>query len=312
MPHSARRSGRAFHESAPCHAEAHWAEAFPRPEQGVLTASTRSLPSLLSLLFSLLSLLAACAAPSAPQSAGLPTAATPRTLTVFAASSLLDAFTDLGKAYEAAHPGVTVAFNFDGSASLRAQFEQGAVADVFASANQKEMDTVAAAGLVVSGAAKPFASNVLVVILPADNPGNVQTLADLARPGLRLTLAAEVVPVGSYSRQALEKLNARYGASFKEGVLANVVSDESNVKQIVAKVNLGEADAGIVYATDARAALTLITLAIPAEYNVTARYPMAALSAAPNPTLAADFVAFVLSPAGQTILQKWGFLPVTP
>ncbi len=96
----------------------------------------------------------------------------PRTLTVFAASSLLDAFTDLGKAYEAAHPGVTVAFNFDGSASLRAQFEQGAVADVFASANQKEMDTVAAAGLVVSGAAKPFASNVLVVILPADNPGN--------------------------------------------------------------------------------------------------------------------------------------------
>ncbi len=311
MPHSAKHSGRAFHESPACHAAAHRAEVFPRREQRVLTASIRSLPTLFSLLVSLPSLIVACAAPPAPQTSDFPTAATPRTLTVFAASSLLDAFTDLGKAYEAGHPGVTVAFNFDGSASLRAQLEQGAVADVFASANQKEMDTVTAAGLVAGGAAKPFASNLLVVILPADNPGNVQTLADLARPGLRLTLAAEEVPVGSYSRQVLENLNAQYGASFKEGVLANVVSDESNVKQIVAKVNLGEADAGLVYATDARAAPALQTLAIPAEYNVTARYPMAALSAAPNPALAADFVAFVLSPAGQTVLQKWGFLPVT-
>ncbi len=309
MPHSAKHSGRAFHESPAYDAEVHRAEALPRREQRVLTASTRSLPALFSLL---VSLLAACAAPPAPQTSGSPAAATPRTLTVFAASSLLDAFTDLGKAYGAAHPGVTVALNFDGSASLRAQLEQGAVADVFASANQKEMDTVTAAGLVAGGAAKLFASNLLVVILPADNPGNVQTLADLARPGLGLTLAAEEVPVGGYSRQVLEKLNAQYGASFNEGVLANVVSDESNVKQIVAKVNLGEADAGIVYATDARAAPTLKTLAIPAEYNVTARYPMAALSAAPNPALADDFVAFVLSPSGQTFLQEWGFLPVTP
>jgi molybdate transport system substrate-binding protein len=203
-----------------------------------------------------------------------------------------------------------VAFNFGGSQNLRTQLEQGAVADVFAPASRKEMDAALAAGLVASGAAQVFLTNQLVVILPKDNPAGIETLGDLARPGLKLTLAAEDVPVGGYSREALEKLETQYGAEFKDRVLANVVSHEDNVKQIVAKVRLGEADAGIVYGSDAVAAPELKTLAIPDEFNVTADYPLAVLAQAPHPDLARAFVDYVLSSDGQAILKKWGFTPV--
>ena len=174
-------------------------------------------------------------------------------LTVFAAASLTDAFAEIGQAFEATHPGVNVVFNFGGSQNLRTQLEQGAQADVFASANQKEMDAVAAAGLAAPGAARTFVTNRILVVLPKSNPGAVHTLQDLARPGLKLILADEAVPAGRYARQVLDGLNATYGASFRDDVLANVVSNEDNVKQVVAKVQLGEADAGIVYASDAAA-----------------------------------------------------------
>lgn len=251
--------------------------------------------------------LAACG--GQPRANALPP---PQTLTVFAAASLTEAFTHIGKDFEAAHPGVTVLFNFAGSQALRTQLEQGALADVFASANNKEMLAAIDAGLIVSGTQKNFLANQLIMILPHDNPANVQTLDDLATPGLKLVLAAEEVPVGGYAREALNKMATSFGADFPTRALANVVSNEDNVKQIVAKIVLGEADAGIVYGSDAAAAPEVQTLTIPAEFNVTAHYPLAPLVAAPQPALAADFIAYVLSAAGQATLAQWGFLSASP
>ena len=230
-------------------------------------------------------------------------------LTVFAASSLTDAFTEIGRAYEAANPGTTVTFNFAGSQTLRTQIEEGAQADVFASANNKEMDALSAGGLVATNAPKAFLKNKLVVILPAANPAGLMQLQDLATPGLKLVLAAEEVPVGNYARQSLEKMDSKLGADFSPRVLGNVVSNEDNVKQVLAKVQLGEADAGIVYSSDAVAAPELETIEIPSELNVVATYPIAPLLASAHAEASADFVAYVLSPEGQAALKKWGFAP---
>ncbi len=257
----------------------------------------------LTLTLLLVLLLSACGAKPAP----LPEA---RTLTVFVAASLTDAFGEIGQAFEAAHPGVTVTFNFGGSQALRTQIEEGAPADVFASANTKEMESLAAAGLAAADAPQIFLTNKLVVILPADNPAALETLEDLARPGVKLVLAAEEVPVGKYARQAIDLMGTAFGAEFKEQVMANVVSNEDNVKQVVAKVQLGEADAGLVYTSDAVAAPDLKTLEIPAELNVVAKYPIAALAHSADTDLAAQFIAYVLSAQGQAILAKWGFGPV--
>jgi len=237
----------------------------------------------------------------------------PRTLTVFAAASLTASFTEVGKAFEAANPGVTVMFNFAGTQALATQLTQGAAADVFACANHTYMDNMVTAALVTTGY-KDFATNVLEVILPANNPANLQTLQDLAKPGLKIVLEDKSVPAGTYSLTILDNLSkdATYGADFKTKVLANVVSNETDVKQVVAKVQLGEADAGIVYITDAIAEPTLKTIPIPENYNVIAKYPMGVLTHAPQPDLAAAFVAYVLSAQGQAIMKKWGFTPVMP
>jgi molybdate transport system substrate-binding protein len=244
----------------------------------------------------------------------LRTTAVPRTLTVFAAASLTASFTEIGKNFEAANPGVSVTFNFAGSQVLNTQITQGAAADVFASANHTTMDSLVTAKLVAPGAPKDFVTNVLKVILPANNPANLTTLQDLAKPGLKLVLGDKSVPVGSYALEILDNLSkdATYGADFKTKVLANVISNETDVKQVVAKVQLGEADAGIVYTTDAIAAPTLKTIVIPANFNVIAKYPIVALNNAPQPELAAEFVVYVLSADGQAIIKKWGFTPVRP
>jgi molybdate transport system substrate-binding protein len=234
----------------------------------------------------------------------------PQTLTVFAAASLNDAFREIGNAFEKAHPGTVVQFNFNGSQILSTQLEAGAPADVFASANLQEMESVIQAGLVTQAASQVFVNNRLVVILPPKNPAGVTTLADLALPGLKLVLAAEDVPAGRYARQALANLNAIYGADYQTRVLANVVSNETDVKQVVTKVSLGEADAGIAYRSDIVATPGLKTIDIPDEYNVTAVYPVAPLKKAAHPQQAAEFIQFVLSTDGQTILQKWGFIPI--
>ncbi len=250
------------------------------------------------VLFAVMLILTGCAAPQAP-----------KPLTVFAASSLTGAFDEIGAQFEAQHPGVKVDFNFAGSQQLRTQLEQGASADVFASANTREMDALIQAGLVEGNAPKTFVKNHLTVITPKDNRAGVKTLPDLARPGLKIVLAAPGVPVGGYALTALDKMNGQFGATFSQTVLSNVVSYEDNVKQVVTKIQLGEGDAGIVYTSDVTpaAAEKLGTIAIPDDFNVVAAYPIAPLIAAPQGALAADFVQFVLSDPGQSILRKWGF-----
>jgi molybdate transport system substrate-binding protein len=233
-----------------------------------------------------------------------------KTLTVFAAASLTDAFDEIGKNFEAANPGVTVQANFAGSQTLRTQIEQGAQVDVFASANTKEIDALVAGNLVAADSAKIFSTNQLVVIMPAHNPAGLATLADLARPGLKVVLAAIEVPAGTYAMQVLDKLDASLGAGFKDKVLENVVSYENDVKLVVAKIQLGEADAGIVYSSDAVAAPDLKKIDIPTENNVVAAYSLAVLTHSRNPELAQAFTTYLLSADGQSVLQKWGFLPI--
>lgn len=264
---------------------------------------------LLSLIVLFVLLLVGCTpASSSPMSESA--TETSRTLTVFAAASLTDAFTEIGVNFEAANPGVTVIFNFAGSQALRTQIEEGAPVDIFASANAKEMDTLMAGSFVTQGVPQIFLSNKLVIIVPEGNPVGLDGVEDLATAGLKLVLAAEEVPVGRYSREAFDLMNAQYGNDFKDKVLANVVSNEDNVKQVVAKVQLGEADAGIVYTSDAVAAPGLPTIEIPAAMNVIAAYPIAPLVESANSELAAAFVRYVLSSEGQTVLQEWGFGPI--
>ena len=224
-------------------------------------------------------------------------------LTVFAAASLTEAFGEIATAFEASHPGVDVILNLAGSNTLRAQIEQGSQADVFASANTREMDALVASGLVTPNVPRIFLTNRLVVIAPADNPAGIASIDNLTQPGLKLVLAAEAVPIGRYSRLVLDNVNAE----FETQVLGNVVSNENTVKQVLAKVQLGEADAGMVYASDAVAAPELTLIEIPTEWNVLAEYPIASLRNAPQPELADEFVSFVLSSEGQAILMIWGF-----
>lgn len=237
-----------------------------------------------------------------------------QTLTVFAAASLTEAFTDIGKAFEQAHPGVTVRLNFAGSQVLATQLEQGARADVLATADQRWM-TYAKEHNLLSSAPATFARNRLVVVLPRSNPGYVDKLQDLTRPGLKLVLAGAQVPVGAYSREALRRLTAAPGfpAAYDRLVLGNLVSEEENVRAVVAKVQLREADAGIAYVTDvsprSREALTL--LEIPDPYNPIAEYPVAAVAGGQAP-LADAFIALVLSAEGQRFLVARGFLPPGP
>ncbi len=253
-------------------------------------------------------ILSACAAGApAATSAAYPAGTV---LTVFAAASLTGAIGDIGKRFESANPGVKVQFNFAGSQALRTQVEQGAHADVFASANATEMDALITGKLVMSNSIQVFLTNQLVVVMPAKNPAGLASLADLSKPGLKIVLAAKEVPVGNYAAQALGKLDASLGAGFRDKVLANVVSYENDVKQVVAKVQLGEADAGIVYTSDAVAAPDLKKIEIPADSNVVARYPLAPLTQSKNPDLARAFIAAVLSAESQAILQRWGFAPI--
>ena len=256
-----------------------------------------------------LSLLAAVILIATLSACGASFPPTQEELTVFAAASLTEAFTQIGQAFEAEHPGGTVRFSFAGSQTLRTQIEQGAAADVFAPANSTEMQKLVDGGLVEDGSAQTLATNQLGVIMPGDNLAEIASLADLGRPGVKLVLAAEEVPAGKYARQMLENLNAAFGPDYKDQVLANVVSNETDVRQVVAKVELGEADAGIVYVSDWVASPGLATLEIPYDANVIAAYPIAPVAGNSHPELGRGFVDFVLSAEGQAALQNWGFGP---
>ncbi len=232
-------------------------------------------------------------------------------LSVSAAASLAEAFNEIGALFQGEHPGVQVQFNYAGSQQLVQQLAQGASADVFASASEEHMRLAVESGRVASGAEKTFARNRLAIIYPADNPAQLRSAQDLARPGLRLVMAAAEVPAGRYAREFLDKASAdpAFGPGFGPGVLNNVVSYEENVKAVVSKVALGEADAGIAYASDAIGSSSgkIGLLQIPDQVNVTATYPIALVADSRQPGLAEEFIQLVLSTEGQEILARHGF-----
>lgn len=219
------------------------------------------------------------------------------TVTVFAAASLTGSFGTLGQQFEAAHPGVTVRFNFAASSALAESIAQGAPADVFASAGAKNMDSVVRAG----DAADPrtFAENVLQIAVPPDNPAGVTGLADLTKPGLKLALCQEQVPCGTVAKEVLDKAS----------LTVEPVTLGADVKAVLTAVQLGEVDAGLVYATDVRAAGSKVRgIEIPAGRNASTSYPIAVLSEAPNAAAARAFVDLVLSAAGTKVLTEAGFV----
>jgi molybdate transport system substrate-binding protein len=235
-------------------------------------------------------------------------------LNVFAAASLTGPFEEIGKRFESDHPGVTLVFNFAGSQQLAQQINQGAPADVFASANQPQMEAVIQAEGIEPGTQQTFVQNRLVVVYPKNNPAGLKELNDLAKPGLKLVIAAKEVPVGQYALNFLDKAAAdpSFGSGYKEAVLRNVASYENDVKSVLAKVALGEADAGIVYASDISGADAdkVGRLDIPDSINVIASYPIAPVQGSRQPGLARAFIDLVLSPVGKSILAKYNFIPV--
>lgn len=250
----------------------------------------------------LLSLLLACACQPVKTENG--------TITVMAAASLTEPFTALADRYQALHPGLQIVLNFAGSQALANQIIQGAPGDIFASANLKYMQQMQDQGFVAPDSARIFAYNELVVVVPKSNPAHLSTLDDLAGTNLKIVLAAEEVPVGSYTRQFLALADAQLGADYRARFMKNVVSNEDNVKSVLTKVSLGEADAGLVYGSDAAgAAGSVLTIAIPPELNVRAEYPLAVLKESTNPQAARAFVEYILSAEGQTILADYGFTP---
>lgn len=262
---------------------------------------------------------AASTSPPAPASARAENSATAggetraTRLSIFAAASLADAFDEIGRGFEANNPGVSLSFNYGGSNQLAQQIVQGAPVDVFASANQRQMDVVIESGQVVSTTQRTFVRNRLVVVFPADNPAKIRTLNDLAKPGIKLVLAAEAVPVGQYALDFLQKASeaAEFTEAYREMVLANVVSYEENVRAVLSKVELGEADAGIVYTSDISgdAADRVGDLDIPDELNTIAAYPIAAIKESDNAAMAQRFVDYVLSEEVQAVLAGYGFIP---
>lgn len=227
-------------------------------------------------------------------------------LVVFAAASLREVFTAMGEDFERAHAGVEVTFNFAGTQELRAQLEHGAAADVLASADQRHMDELVKSGHAVAPVV--FARNEPVLVVARESAGTIRGLADL--PGAaRIVLGAPEVPIGRYALQILDRASASLGADFRARVEAKVVSRELNVRQVLTKVRLGEAQAGVVYRTDAQAAQDGVTVAaIPPEVNVIAEYPIAVVAGAAHPGLARAWVDLVRSEAGQSALRRAGFL----
>ena len=226
-----------------------------------------------------------------------------RGLTVFAAASLSDAFEEIGERFEAEHAGARLRFSFGGSQRLRLQLEQGARADLFASANLEQIARARKAGL--TGETTAFASNALALVVPADNPAGLGTLDDLARGDVRLVIAGAVVPAGALTRAVLVELGVA------DAVLAAVVSEEESVRRVLSKVELGEADAGFVYSTDALAAGDAVRRLPLEETGMRNGYLIAVTSDANEPELAAKFVAFLQGEIAQSILAAAGFEPVS-
>jgi molybdate transport system substrate-binding protein len=257
---------------------------------------------LIAPVVGLVLLLSACSSNDGAGSSTSPTTGS-AALTVFAASSLKAAFTQIGTDFSAANAGDTVTFNFGSSGDLAAQIESEGVADAYASASGKYMDAVQQkVGL---QGREDFAQNRLVIITPKDNPASITSIADLAKPGVQLVLAAEGVPVGDYAREALTN------ADIADAAEANVVSNEEDDASVVAKITSGEADAAIVYTSDVAGAVApdVTAIEIPDAINVLATYPIAVVTGTENGAAAQAFVDYVTGPQGQATLKTFGFLP---
>ena len=228
-----------------------------------------------------------------------------QTLTVFAATSLTDVFEALRDEFRKANPDTDILLNFSSSSTLAAQLNQGAPADIFASANERQMELVVESGLVDEAVLQIFAHNQLVLITPSDNPAGLTSIRDLVGEGILLVLAAEGTPIRAYT----DDMFASHGADFVADVYRNLVSEESNVRQVVTRVALGEADAGIVYQSDVIGDVSdsLQTIEIEPAHNQLASYPIAILSASTQTALAISFVDFVLSGDAHLILAAYGF-----
>ncbi len=249
--------------------------------------------------------LAGCNAPGGPGNGDVE-------LTVYAAASLGDAIDEAAGAYESVGPA-QLAVSTDASTALRAKIEQGAPADVFLSADMADPQALVDAGI-ARGRVVPFASNRLTVIVPADNPARIVSAADLARPGVRVIAAGDDVPITRYALEAIDNL-ARlegYPANFAGGYTMNIVSREDNVRAVVAKVALGEGDAGVVYITDALGSADIASVEIPDVANVVASYGGVAVGTSAHPEAAAAFLAWLSGAYGQAILQRHGFGAVDP
>jgi molybdate transport system substrate-binding protein len=289
----------------------------------------RHRPHLPAALIAVLALaLAACstaggASPSAPAPSTAPSVA-PSTavsiapsaaaieLTIFGAASLKGALDATKKAYETANPGVALVISTDASSALEMKIEQGAPVDVFLSADTSNPQKVVDKGL-TAGPAINFADNKLTVIVPIGNPASIKTPADLAKPGVKIVAAGDAVPITKYATQLVANLAKEpgYPADFVAKYNANVVSKEDNVKALVAKLELGDGDAGIAYVTDAKASTKVATVDVPPTANVIATYAGVVIMAAPNVDVAGAFLTWFAGPQGQAILSGYGFLPPT-
>jgi molybdate transport system substrate-binding protein len=231
---------------------------------------------------------------------------------VFGAASLKDALQAVKSAYESAVPGIFVTVATDASSTLRTQIEEGALADVFLSADQANPMALVDGGL-ADGEAVDFAGNRLTIIVPLDNPAAIATPADLGRPGVKVIAASDEVPIAKYAGLAVENLSrlANDPGDFVAAYAANVVSKEENVKAIVSKIELGEGDAAIVYATDATASAKVATIEIPPAANVVAAYAGVVVKASSHPGQAHAFLDWLAGPQGTAILARFGFLPAT-
>ncbi|HVA85195.1 MAG TPA: molybdate ABC transporter substrate-binding protein [Candidatus Saccharimonadales bacterium] len=252
------------------------------------------------------------ASPAGSTATGNPDGTVPAAhLTVFAAASLTDAFKALADAYDTAHPGTGITISFDSSAALRTQIEQGATADILASADTTNPQKLVDEGQGI-GPVTVFAGNLLTVVVPPGNPANIQTPADLAKPGVRFVAATATVPIQKYATQLIANLAKQpgYPADFVAAVTKNTVSKEQDVTSILAKIELGEGDAGIVYASDAAGAGSKVkTIDVPTAANVPARYGAVVTKASKNPAAAEAFLQWLTTPPAQAILARYGFLP---
>jgi molybdate transport system substrate-binding protein len=276
-----------------------------------------------ALLANLLVCVSACSSAAAPSAAGSAPAgassapagpglapAGAANLTIYGAASLNGAIDQAKTAWETGHPGSKLTIATDSSAALETQIEQGAPADVFLSADTTNPKKLVDKGL-ASGPATSFAGNQLTVIVPSANPAGIRTPVDLARPGIKVIAAGDAVPITRYAEQLVANLakESGYPADFVAAYGANIASKEDNVKAVVAKIELGEGDAGIVYVTDAKASTKVALIDVPAGANVPATYAGVVVKASPNPAAAEAFLDWFAGPDGRAILASFGFLP---